>query len=76
MIFDIVGTLLICLLCGCTIWHVTPFRPFKSFFHDTLGWHEPDKNGEAFFDGCSVHAHCRFCGKEIMQDSQGGWFEV
>ena len=46
---------------------------FGRLFHKTLGWHFPDDNPKAF-DGLSVHARCRFCGKEIMQDSQGNWF--
>ena len=37
-----------------------------------FGWHKPDKVG--YFDGCSLHSRCRFCGEEIMQDSQGNWF--
>lgn len=55
------------------IWTITPFRPFKRLYHDILGWHEPG-NGSESFDGASFHAKCRFCGKEIMQDSQGNWF--
>lgn len=45
----------------------------RRFYHDILGWHQPD-NGPQSFDGCSVHATCKYCGKEIMQDSQGNWF--
>ena len=50
-------------------------HPFKSgvwLFHDIMGWHYPDDSSS--FDGCSVHSHCRYCKKEIMQDSQGNWF--
>lgn len=46
---------------------------FKFFYHDLLGWHTPDDGPESF-DGCSIHARCKHCGKEIMQDSQGNWF--
>ena len=46
---------------------------FKWFFHDILKWHKPD-NQPMWFDGCSTHAHCKYCGHEIMQDSQGNWF--
>lgn len=57
------------------IWLATPFRPCKWWCHDILGWHEPDpKEKEHEFDGCNTHATCRFCGKKIMQDSQGNWF--
>lgn len=48
------------------------FGWFKFFFHNVMGWHKPDdKQG---FDGCSFISHCKYCGKEIMQDSQGNWF--
>lgn len=46
---------------------------FKFFYHDILGWHRPDNSPQSF-DGCSVHARCKYCGKDIMQDSQGNWF--
>lgn len=55
------------------LWSISPYRPFKKFYHDILGWCEPDGKGKTF-DGCSIHARCRFCGKDIMQDSQGNWF--
>lgn len=47
------------------------FGWFKGFYHDVLGWHEPIDEWE--FDGC-VHSVCKYCGKEIMRDSQGNWF--
>lgn len=47
---------------------------FLSFFyHDFLHWHRPD-DSPIRSDGCSNHCVCRYCGKEIMQDSQGNWF--
>ena len=39
-----------------------------------MNWHRPKESEENSFDGCSEHNHCKFCGKEIMQDSQGNWF--
>jgi len=44
----------------------------KWFYHDILEWHQP--NNKEGFDGCSYHSICKYCGKEIMQDSQGNWF--
>lgn len=38
-----------------------------------FGWHNGN-SGDKSFDGCSVHAVCDKCGKEVMQDSQGNWF--
>ena len=49
---------------------------FKFFYHDLLKWHKPNRDAKQWYDGCSVHASCKYCGKEIMQDSQGNWFEV
>lgn len=43
------------------------------FYHDILGWHEPVE--EKTFNGCSVCSRCKFCGKKIMMDSQGNWFQ-
>ena len=56
------------------IWTITKFRPFKHLCHDIFGWHEPNDDNENCFDGCSFHNTCKYCGKEIMQDSQGNWF--
>ena len=50
-----------------------PFKAGVWLFHDIMGWHEPD-DSSYYFDGCSVHSRCRYCKKEIMQDSQGNWF--
>lgn len=49
---------------------------FKFFYHDVLLWHKPAKREQQTFNGCNVHSVCKFCGKPIMQDSQGNWFEV
>ena len=46
---------------------------FKFFYHDILKWHEPD-NSPHWNDGCSTHSVCKYCGQDIMQDSQGNWF--
>jgi hypothetical protein len=49
-------------------------RRFALWRCRVLGWH-PQRYREAFgFDGCSVHARCRRCGFEGMEDSQGGLF--
>ena len=48
------------------------FGLFKKFFHDILGYHMP--TNERGFDGCSPVSKCKYCGKEILQDSQGNWF--
>jgi hypothetical protein len=49
------------------------FSILKFYYHDLFKWHLPDKSPQ-HYDGCSMHAKCRHCGREIMQDSQGNWF--
>ena len=41
-----------------------------------FGWHngKGQSSDGVSFDGCSVHAQCSKCGKDVMQDSQGNWF--
>ena len=52
------------------------FGWFKFFYHDVLLWHRPAKGEKQSYDGCSIHSICKYCGREVMQDSQGNWFEV
>lgn len=56
------------------IWYAHPFKALTWFYHDIMGWHKPDT--KIGYDGTSFTAKCRFCGKEILQDSQGNWFEA
>lgn len=49
------------------------FGWFHKLYHDILKCHMPDDSKQTF-DGCSMHATCKYCGKDIMQDSQGNWF--
>lgn len=75
----VVKILLISVLIYLVLFVVIPliylFTEFgKLFYHDILGWHMPDRSVDKTFDGCSVHSKCKYCGKDIMQDSQGNWF--
>lgn len=45
----------------------------RKFLCNVLGWHKPASNIR--FNGCSLNSTCKYCGKEIMQDSQGNWFD-
>lgn len=56
------------------LWEFSECPPIIHFCHNALGWHKPDKNMEEKFDGCSWHSLCKYCGKDIMKDSQGNWF--
>ena len=67
-----VGILGLCIVCAFLFLF---FGWFKLFFHDVLLWHRPAKKADRYFDGCSVHSTCKYCGKEIIQDSQGNWIE-
>lgn len=49
------------------------FGWFKKIYHDILHWHEPDQS--IIYKGLNTHSKCKYCGKHIMQDSQGNWFE-
>lgn len=55
------------------VWLYCKFGFLKSYYHDILGWHRPDDSPQQS-DGCSIHSKCKYCGKDIMQDSQGNWF--
>lgn len=46
---------------------------YKRFYHDILEWHRPCDEQKTF-DGISFYSRCKYCGKNIMQDSQGNWF--
>ena len=69
--FVILGLFFIHWLSGI-IWLIHPYKAGTWFWHDIMHWHKPD--GGVSFDGCSAHSHCKFCKKEILQDSQGNWF--
>ena len=57
------------------IWNCTRFRPFVFLCHDVFGWHEPDDNSINVDEyGFQYSATCKYCGKHIIQDSQGNWF--
>lgn len=49
------------------------FGFLKGYYHNLLGWHTPD-DSPVWQDGLSDHCRCKYCGKDIMQDSQGNWF--
>ena len=50
------------------------FGWFKKIFHDTLLWHIPKETDIESFDGVNYYSTCKYCGKKIIQDSQGNWF--
>lgn len=54
------------ILCGIDKWKG------KTYSCKQFGWHN-GLGGNNSFDGCSFHATCSKCGKEVMQDSQGNW---
>lgn len=60
-------------LCG-VICALTDGEVFGKAFHKMLGWHWPDLEEPIEIQGTIITAHCKFCGKEIQQDSQGNWY--
>ncbi len=78
--YDIITTaMFVSAVIGSIVWMYAAaglyfkFGFLKFFYHDLLGWHTPDDSPQ-WFDGCSDHAVCKYCGQEIMQDSQGNWY--
>lgn len=70
LILEIIAIVLTSFLCGAFLYLWKGFG--KRLYHDVMEWHMPtDSQG---FDGCSFTSTCKYCGKEIMQDSQGNWF--
>ena len=47
---------------------------FKKFYHDIIGWHYPDPHQKLKADDDRIL--CKYCEKEILQDSQGNWFLI
>ena len=70
-IIGLMGLAYLLSIIGSIFYH--NYGAFKFFYHDFMGWHYPDDQPTKY-DGCNVHARCKHCGKEIMQDSQGNWF--
>lgn len=70
---EAVGIIIAIMLIGGVVYLISKGKIFKRFYHNILEWHLPDDKPQKF-DGCNIHAHCKLCGKEIMQDSQGNWF--
>ena len=50
-------------------------RLVRRIFHDWLGWHDNKGQAKTGWDGCSFTGRCS-CGKRVLQDSWGNWFEV
>lgn len=72
-ILVIVLSIVAIIIIGGIIYLISKGLIFKWFYHNILEWHLPDDESLGF-DGCSFHAHCKICNKEIMMDSQGNWF--
>lgn len=70
IVLSIVILLLVFLMVGGILY--TKIGIFRFFFHDILAWHMPD--GTYHFRGINTHSKCKYCGKDIIQDSQGNWF--
>lgn len=46
----------------------------RNFKCNVLDWHIPKNPIE--FDGVSWCSQCKYCNREILQDSQGNWFRL
>ena len=76
MILEIIIFIVTIYMMCSYVYLISKGRTFTWLFHDVMGWHIPDDKEPQEFDGCSVHTRCKFCGREIIRDSQGNWFEV
>jgi len=70
-LFAGLAVVFVLLLAGYTAASVV--RPLRWFYCHVLPWHSPSPE-HIGFDGCSVHARCRWCGYEGMLDSNGDLF--
>jgi hypothetical protein len=48
----------------------------KQWLHDKLEWGFPQSNHPIGGDGFQPTYECRFCSKELAQDSQGNYFHL
>lgn len=46
----------------------------REFLCDVLGRHRPNK--EIVLSGINIKSVCKYCGRKIMRDSQGNWFDL
>ena len=49
-------------------------KGIRKFKCNILDWHKPKMPIE--FDGASLCSKCKYCDREILQDSQGNWFRL
>ena len=47
----------------------------RTWMCDTMGWHSAGDDTWGF-DGASFSDHCKYCGRAVLMDSQGGWFAI
>jgi hypothetical protein len=67
--------LIICALAIFTVMFLIIFNKFlPKWMCENLHWHLPPKLQD--FDGCSSYGTCPRCGKRVLKDSQGNWFEA
>ena len=72
-ILEIIAIIIAIMWMSGVIYLISKGRIFNWFYHNIMGWHLPDDKPQEF-DGCNIRTHCKFCGKEIIQDSQGNWY--
>ena len=70
---EVIVIIIAIMLIGGAVYLISKGKIFKRFYHDIMKWHLPSDEPQEF-DGCNIHAKCKICGKNIMQDSQGNWF--
>lgn len=71
-----VKVLIAILIIGAILWIAGIFymltgRP-KWLFHDVMEWHRPRDDERS---ACECY-HCKYCGIEIVSDSQENWYHM
>jgi hypothetical protein len=73
-IFFIVFLIILLVLCIIMLILTVINNWLPKWFCEKMGWHiAPTIQG---FDGCSFNGNCPRCGKRVLQDSQGNWFNA
>lgn len=48
----------------------------RKFLHNVLGWASPNWEAPVFWDGANPQRVCKYCQKNILEDSNGDWFHA
>ena len=67
-----IASLYFLLLMGLPLYYMYGFG--KLIYHDFLGWHSPTDKKEKWDK--TLVSKCKYCSKDIFQDSHGFWIKL